>query len=118
MRRKTTRAVLFSSVPLFRDGIVSMLQDSGDVLVVATAADWPELLHLVAAERPDTVVLNCDEAMPTSYMNDIFALCDCIRVVLVTPQSDGLAVHTHVSVAHPRRGQLVDAVIGDVMRET
>lgn len=112
MRRKVTRAVLFSSVALFRDGIASMLQESGAVLVVATASDWPELLRLVADERPEAVVISRDEPMPASFMDDIFARSDCIRVVLVTPRDDGLAVHTHLSVAHPRRGQLVDAVVG------
>jgi DNA-binding NarL/FixJ family response regulator len=53
-----TRLLLADDHKLFRAGMRSLLQTLGDVEVVAEASDGREALALVAAHRPDVVLLD------------------------------------------------------------
>jgi len=56
------RVVLADDHPVVRQGIRDMIEEAGDIQVVAEAADGEEALAMVAAHRPDVVVL--DVRMP------------------------------------------------------
>jgi DNA-binding NarL/FixJ family response regulator len=61
------RVVVGEDHPIFRDGIVHVLEDSG-FEVVGTAGDAPELLRRIRAHRPDVVV--ADIQMPPDHTDD------------------------------------------------
>ena len=60
----TIRVVLADDHPIFRDGLVRSLEESGRFTVVGTGADADEAVALVAEHRPDLVLL--DISMPGS----------------------------------------------------
>jgi DNA-binding NarL/FixJ family response regulator len=61
------RVVVGEDQPIFRDGIVHVLEESG-VDVVGTAGDAPELSRRIRAHRPDLVV--ADIQMPPDHTDD------------------------------------------------
>src|SRR3954454_3888310 len=64
---RVIRVVVGEDHPIFRDGIVHVLEDSG-FEVVGTAGDAPELLRRIRAHRPDVVV--ADIQMPPDHTDD------------------------------------------------
>ena len=60
----TIRVVLADDHPIFSDGLVRSLEESGRFTVVGTGADADEAVALVAEHRPDLVLL--DISMPGS----------------------------------------------------
>jgi DNA-binding NarL/FixJ family response regulator len=64
---RVIRVVVGEDQPIFREGIVHVLKDSG-VDVVATAGDAPELMRRIRAHRPDLVV--ADIQMPPDHTDD------------------------------------------------
>jgi DNA-binding NarL/FixJ family response regulator len=63
------RVVLVDDQTLVRQGIRSLLELSGDIAVVAEAADGDEALAAIARERPDVVLL--DIRMPKKNGLDV-----------------------------------------------
>lgn len=61
------RVIVAEDIMLTREGIVRLLEDAG-VSVVGQASDAEGVLALVAAERPDAVVL--DIRMPPGYSDE------------------------------------------------
>jgi DNA-binding NarL/FixJ family response regulator len=61
------RVVVGEDQPIFRDGIVHVLEESG-IDVVGTAGDAPELRRRIRAHRPDLVV--ADIQMPPDHTDD------------------------------------------------
>ena len=60
----TIRVVLADDHPIFRDGLVRSLEESGRFAVVGTGGNADEAVALVAEHRPDLVLL--DISMPGS----------------------------------------------------
>lgn len=61
------RVVVGEDQPIFREGIVRVLEES-EVDVVGTAGDAPELIRRIRAHRPDLVV--ADIQMPPDHTDD------------------------------------------------
>jgi DNA-binding NarL/FixJ family response regulator len=81
---RTISVVVGEDQPIFRNGIVHVLQDSG-FEVVGTAGDAPELTRKIRAHRPDVAVT--DIQMPPDYTDD------GLRAVLAARRSQkGLGV--------------------------
>lgn len=61
------RVVVGEDQPIFRDGIVHVLEESG-FEVVGTASDGPDLFRRIRAHRPDVAVV--DIQMPPDHTDD------------------------------------------------
>jgi DNA-binding NarL/FixJ family response regulator len=91
---KKIRVLLADDHKLFRAGVRSLLQSLGDVEVVAEAADGREALRLIAAHRPDVVLM--DIMMPN--LNGLDAALRIgreapgTRVVILSMNADGESV--------------------------
>jgi DNA-binding NarL/FixJ family response regulator len=70
------RVIVAEDVMLTREGIVRLLEDAG-VSVVGQASDGDAVLALVAAERPDAVLL--DIRMPPEYSDEGLVAAGRIR---------------------------------------
>jgi two-component system nitrate/nitrite response regulator NarL len=88
--RATTRIVIADDHPIFRDGLVKLLEASPDFQVVGAAADGVHALELVATLQPDLLLL--DLAMPR--MAGLVALRELrtkstqAKIILVTAAID------------------------------
>jgi CheY-like chemotaxis protein len=56
--RARIRAVVIEDASEQRDRLVSLLEDEGDIEVVACPSTAPEAIELVARTRPDVVILD------------------------------------------------------------
>jgi len=110
MNQPMTRVVVLSSATLFREGLCSMLEDSGCVEVVGCSGVWEAVPGLVRHGNADAVVLDRDDPVPETFIDELFELAAHIRVVLVSSQDNRLAVYTQSSVDDPQRPQLIAAV--------
>ena len=110
MKQPKTRVVVFSSATLFREGLCSMLEDSGKVEVVGCTGTWEAVPGYVQRGQTDTVVIDRDDRVPETFIDELFELAAHIRVVQVSSQDNRLAVYTQSSVDDPHRPQLVAAV--------
>jgi DNA-binding NarL/FixJ family response regulator len=54
----TVRVLVVDDHPVFRAGLVAILEDLDDVEVVAQAADGEQAMDAVASERPDVVLMD------------------------------------------------------------
>ncbi len=105
-----TRVVVFSSATLFREGLRSMLEESGKVEVVGCTSAWEAVPGYVQHGQADTVVIDRDDRVPETFIDELFELAAHIRVVQVSSQDNRLAVYTQSSVDDPHRSQLLAAV--------
>jgi DNA-binding NarL/FixJ family response regulator len=64
---RVIRVVVGEDHPIFREGIVRVLEESG-VEVVGTAGDAPELVRRIRLQRPDLVI--ADIQMPPDHTDD------------------------------------------------
>jgi DNA-binding NarL/FixJ family response regulator len=88
------RVVLAEDNYLVREGTRRLLEDTGEVDVVATAGDAAQLLRVVADQRPDAVVT--DIRMPPSHSMEGIEAAHAIRrdhpdtgVVVLSQYADG-----------------------------
>ncbi|MEL6934641.1 MAG: response regulator transcription factor [Pseudomonadota bacterium] len=89
----TVRTIIADDHPFIREGVVRLLQDLDDYVVVAQAADGLELITQIREEKPNLVI--CDIAMPhLSGMEAIVEITrwcpDCIIVVLTGLTARGM----------------------------
>lgn len=110
MKHPKTRVVVFSSATLFREGLRAMLEESGTVEVVGATGVWEAVPGLIQQSHADTVVLDRDDHVPDTFVDELFETVSQIRVVLVSSQDNRLAVYTQSSVEDPHRPQLLAAV--------
>ena len=111
MARPPTRVVIVSSAALFREGLRLMLEESARVEIIGCADGWEDALDLVRRTDPDAVVLDRDARMPPRCVDDLFAVRRHLRVVLLSLHDDRLTVYSQDQIAHPRRPQLLAAVL-------
>jgi len=87
---KSIRVVLADDHAVVRKGIREFLEEEGDIVVVAEAADGAQAVSLVVEHRPDVAVL--DVQMPgTSGIEatrQIKAQCPEVRVLILTAYDD------------------------------
>jgi DNA-binding NarL/FixJ family response regulator len=110
MKQPKTRVVVLSSATLFREGLCSMLEDSGCVEIVGCTGVWEAVPGFVQRGQADTVVIDRDDPVPETFVDELFELAAHIRVVLVSSQDNRLAIYTQSSVDDPQRPQLIAAV--------
>ena len=83
------RVVVADDHPLFRDGVVSSLRASEDIVVVGEAADASSAVGLVQQHLPDVVLL--DIAMPGGGIRaaaDIAVAAPATKIVMLTVSED------------------------------
>jgi two-component system, NarL family, nitrate/nitrite response regulator NarL len=83
------RIVVADDHPLFRDGVVSSLRASDDIVVVGEAADASSALALVQQHLPDVVLL--DIAMPGGGIRAATAVAiaaPATKIVMLTVSED------------------------------
>jgi two-component system nitrate/nitrite response regulator NarL len=83
------RIVVADDHPLFRDGVVSSLRASDDIVVVGEAADASSALALVQQHLPDVVLL--DIAMPGGGIRaatDVAIAAPATKIVMLTVSED------------------------------
>jgi len=110
MKQPKTRVVVFSSATLFREGLCSMLEDSGTVELVGCTGVWEAVPGYVQRERADAIVIDRDDPVPESFIDELFEIAEHLRVVLVSSKDNRLAVFTQSAVDDPQRPQLIAAV--------
>jgi len=110
MTDSKTRVVVFSSATLFREGLCSMLDDSGTVQIVGCTGTWQAVPGLVQRGMADTVVIDRDDHVPETFIDELFELAAHIRIVQVSSQDNRLAIYTQSAVDDPHRPQLLAAV--------
>ena len=84
-----TRIVIADDHPLYREGVARSLSETGQFTIVGEAANGPDALALVRAERPDVVLL--DISMPgggIATLGQIMALDTPPRVAMLTVSED------------------------------
>jgi DNA-binding NarL/FixJ family response regulator len=118
MTQPLTRVVVFSSATLFREGLCSMLEDSGSVEVAGCSGVWETVPGLVQHGQADAVVIDRDDPVPETFIDELFAIAAHIRVVLVSSKDNRLAVYTQSSVDDPQRPQLLAAVARPALHAT
>ena len=84
------RVVLADDHAVVRKGIREFLEEEGDIVVVAEAADGAQAVSLVVEHRPDVAVL--DIQMPgmggIEATRQIKAQCPAVRVLILTAYDD------------------------------
>jgi DNA-binding NarL/FixJ family response regulator len=113
-----TRVVVLSSATLFREGLCSMLEDSGSVEVAGCSGTWEAVARLVQRGNVDAVVIDRDDPVPETFIDDLFEIAAHIRVVLVSSKDNRLAVYTQSSVDDAQRPQLLAAVAPPALHAT
>jgi len=88
--REPIRVVLADDHAVVRKGIREFLEEEGDIVVVAEAADGAQAVALVVEHRPDVAVL--DVQMPgmggIEATRQIKAQCPAVRVLILTAYDD------------------------------
>ncbi|MGH2586267.1 MAG: hypothetical protein ACRDJE_15240, partial [Dehalococcoidia bacterium] len=110
MQQHKARVVVYSTATLFREGLCSMLEDSGQVERVERAEVWDSVVRSVGQQQVDAVVLDRDGTMPPSFLDDLFAQDPRLRIVLISSRDNRLAVFTQSSTDGLHPPQLIAAV--------
>lgn len=113
----TIRVILADDHPIYRDGLVRSLQESGRFDVVATGASAAEAIELVARHRPDVALL--DLSMPgggIAATRAIAAMEDAPRVAILTVSEEGDDVTQ--AMAAGAIGYILKGVSAEELRET
>ena len=110
MDQAKTRVVVYSSATLFREGLCSMLEDADGVELAGSTSDWEAVPVSVQHAHADAIVIDRDDPMPETFIDELFEIAEHLRVVLVSSKDNRLAVYTQASVEDPRRPQLLAAV--------
>jgi DNA-binding NarL/FixJ family response regulator len=118
MTQPLTRVVVFSSATLFREGLCSILEDSGHVEIAGCTGVWEAVPGLVQHGNADAVVIDRDDPVPETFIDELFEITAHIRVVLVSSKDNRLAVYTQSSVDDPQRPQLLAAVAQPALPST
>ena len=118
MTQPITRVVVLSSATLFREGLCSMLEDSGCIEVAGCTGVWEAVPGLVQHGGVDAVVIDRDDPVPEAFIDELFEISAHIRVVLVSSQDNRLAVYTQSSVDDAHRPQLIAAVAQPALQAT
>jgi DNA-binding NarL/FixJ family response regulator len=96
MGPKVVRVGLVESHTLLRDAIRTLLNESGEILVVGEASDAAGVLALIAEQKPDALLLvmngNAEHAL--SMLSRISEIADQTNV-LVASDHDDPVLHTH-----------------------
>lgn len=117
----TVRILLADDHPIVRDGVRLLLERAPDLVVVGEAGDGPEALQLVAALRPDVLVL--DVALPglsgIEVARRLRAAGSPVRVLVLSAHDDEACVRGVLSsgaagylLKDEARQTIVDAVRG------
>jgi DNA-binding NarL/FixJ family response regulator len=110
MQQRKARVIVFSTATLFRQGLCSMLEDSGQIERVEGAGVWDSVVRSVGQHLVDAVVLDRDGTMPPSFLDDLFGEEPRLRIVLVSSSDNRLAVFTQSSMDGLHPPQLIAAV--------
>jgi DNA-binding NarL/FixJ family response regulator len=110
MPASTVRALVFSPAALFREGLCSLLEQSGAVERVVGAGDWSAVLNHLRRGEADAVIIDRDGTNPDALVDALFEVAPRIRVILVSSQDNRLAVFMQSPVDESYRPQLIAAV--------
>ena len=88
--RKPLRVVLADDHTMVRQGIRQFIEESGDITVVAEAADGREALRLIAEHRPDVAVLDIQMPRMTGIeaTRQIRTRFPDVRILILTAYDD------------------------------
>ena len=120
MAAEKVRVVVGDDHPMFREGVVRALVSSGDIDVVAEAADGLEALELIRTHRPQVALL--DYRMPGLDGGEVAAAVTRdelpTRVLLVSAHDESAIVYKALQEGaagflpkESTRGELVSAVL-------
>jgi len=109
--RAAVRVIIADDDVLLREGLASLLDRSG-FEVVGQAANAVELLGLVAAHRPDLVIV--DIRMPPTHSNEGLDAASAIRAE--SPHTGILVLSAHVEVDHAMELLGGDRAIGYLLK--
>lgn len=104
------RVFVVHNHPVFRFGVVSVLQSQASVQCVGEAADMTEALHTAAMLAPDVVVLdrNMPDASDTEALQTLRAQLPQVRLVVLAskfdPQTSSSAPVLGACTVLPRNG--------------
>ena len=110
-RRPGLRVIIADDDVLLREGLASLLDRSG-FQVVGQAADSAGLLAMVAAQRPDLVIV--DIRMPPTHSNEGIDAARAIRAQ--SPDTGILVLSAHVEVDHAMELLTGDRAIGYLLK--
>ncbi|WP_027331865.1 response regulator [Mycolicibacterium tusciae] len=105
------RVIIADDDVLLREGLASLLDRSG-FHVVGQAADGTGLLAMVAAQRPDLVIV--DIRMPPTHSNEGIDAARAIRAE--SPDTGILVLSAHVEVDHAMELLTGDRAIGYLLK--
>lgn len=105
------RVIIADDDVLLREGLTSLLDRSG-FHVVGQAADSVGLLAIVAAQRPDLVIV--DIRMPPTHSNEGIDAARAIRAE--SPDTGILVLSAHVEVDHAMKLLTGDRAIGYLLK--
>jgi DNA-binding NarL/FixJ family response regulator len=110
MSRPSVRVLVYCRAQLFRDGLCSMLEQSGAVGRVAGTGDWNTLADTLRQGEADTVIIEREGDVPERLIDHLFEIAPHARIVLVSSQDNRLAVFVQSSAEGSYRPQLIAAV--------
>ncbi len=103
------RVLIISSHPLFAEGIERILQEDGNLTVVARSRELLEALPLVEQYQPDTVIVDYDEPglCDTEVVNLLVGNQDERQIIFLTLSGSRMIVY--------HRQRVEDATPGDLL---
>jgi DNA-binding NarL/FixJ family response regulator len=110
MPAQGVHVVVFSTAALFRDGLCSMLEQSGAVEWVSGVGDWMSLLAQLQQGDVDAVIIDRDGREATSDVDHLFQLAPRIRIVLLSSQDNRLTILMQSPADESYQPQLIAAV--------
>ncbi|MGD9894042.1 MAG: hypothetical protein AB7R89_15165 [Dehalococcoidia bacterium] len=110
MSTRVVHVLVFSTVSLFREGLCSLLEQSGAITRVEGAGDWESVLSRLSAGDFDTVIIDRDGEAPESAVDDLFAMAPRLRIVLVSSQDNRLTVLIQLPAGDVHRSMLIAEV--------